>query len=72
MTLTFVGEICRVPDGLLKLHESLLVLVPLHQDAGHLNPVQDNLNYNTHLSMVKLYIQQGTVPYGTYCFLGLK
>lgn len=38
------SQLCLLPDhlcpfnGLLQLHQPLLVLVPLHQDSGHLHP----------------------------------
>ena len=50
----------RPPDGLLELHEALLVLVPLHQHPGHLHPGEPlPLGHRDLLLVVRLLLLSG-------------
>ena len=50
------------PDGLLELHEALLVLVPLHQHPGHLHPGEPlPLGHGNLLLVIRLLLLPGLV-----------
>lgn len=40
------------PDGLLQLHQSLFVLIPLHQHSGHLYPGEPTPLCHCHVTIL--------------------